>query len=245
MTSIYTAMAADRLLFNSAFNRDSFLTGCAELLAGMPDGVPRGLPGLLAEKSAVLPVPVAVDRPGVGSPADDSLQLVWNHRWEFDKGPDALLSMAQGLIAGGCAFTLNVVGQQFRRQPEAFTGLKSALQAVGALGRWGYLEDRHAYLAVLAASDVVLSTAEHDFQGLAVLEACALGCTPLVPDRLAYPEWIDPEFRYGDEAEALDKLQALAARKCRGETLPTQDVSSLERDVVLPGYRALFEQLTA
>ena len=65
-------------------------------------------------------------------------------------------------------------------------------------------------------ADIVLSTAQHEFQGLAVLQAVASGCLPAVPDRQAYPEIFAGEFRYpchgGDaQAEARDA----AALVCR------------------------------
>ena len=45
-------------------------------------------------------------------------------------------------------------------------------------------------------ADVVVSTALHEFQGLAVMQAVAAGCVPVVPDRLAYRETYAEEFRY-------------------------------------------------
>ena len=68
--------------------------------------------------------------------------------------------------------------------------------------------------------DVVVSTALHDFQGLAVLEAVAAGCIPLLPNRLCYGEWFTDSYLYisfddiDREAEELaSKLSALAAVK--------------------------------
>ncbi len=50
------------------------------------------------------------------------------------------------------------------------------------------MENKREYQALLQQSNVVLSTALHDFQGIAVLEGVAAGCIPVVPNRLAYPE---------------------------------------------------------
>ena len=58
MTSIYSALAADRIVFNSGYNRDSFLAGCSALMRKLPDRVPPGVALMLRERASVLPVPV-------------------------------------------------------------------------------------------------------------------------------------------------------------------------------------------
>ena len=247
LSSIYSALAADKLLFNSRFNRETFARGCDALMARLPDGVPDDLSDLLLEKSEVLPVPIAASLGQVAArcASDPALRLVWNHRWEYDKNPDGLLALAQGIADRGLDCQLHVVGQQFRRRPEAFTSLQGMLQQAGMLGRWGYIEQRSEYLRLLSDSDIVLSTALHDFQGLSVLEGCALGCTPLVPDGLAYPEWISEEFRYRDTGHAVDRLASWAGQKREGRELPRQDVAALSADALLPRYRDLMEGLAA
>ncbi len=76
-----------------------------------------------------------------------------------------------------------MIGQAFRRIPHPFETLCEQLGE--RLGQWGWVENRDAYLRLLRNADVVVSSAVHDFQGLAVLEAVACGCVPVVPDRLA------------------------------------------------------------
>ena len=85
--------------------------------------------------------------------------------------------------------------------------------------------------------DVVLSTALHDFQGLAVLEACAAGCTPLLPDRLVYPEIFTDTFLYRNEAEAIVRLQHWSQLKQLAKALPLAVVDSFFSDSLLPRYR--------
>ena len=238
MVSLYSALAADRLLFNSAWNRDSFLEGLEQLLDRLPDAVPTGIPDVLAQKSDVLPVPVAVGVP-VASRDDGPLQVLWNHRWEYDKDPGLLLDIARQ--TRGLDLVFNVVGQQFRSCPDEFDSLKRELSGAESLGEWGFVEDRQAYWDLLGRCDVALSTAAHDFQGLASL----LGCTPLVPDRLAYPEWFGEEFRFGDAAEAARRLAELAASKSAGEELPAADLSGLTAAALLPRYRQVLESLAA
>ncbi|TGN39841.1 tRNA-queuosine alpha-mannosyltransferase domain-containing protein [Marinobacter confluentis] len=190
MVNLYSAIAADRVAFNSAWNRDSFLEGARAFLDRMPDGLPDGLIARLADKSTVLPVPIE-DRlfePGCRQLNTDCPHLLWNHRWEYDKSPDRLLLLLDALGDMGQDFRLSVVGEQFRQSPGAFDQIRQRYH--GQIQNWGFLQDRADYDRLLAQADVVVSTALHDFQGLSVLEAMASGCVALAPDRLAYREYV-------------------------------------------------------
>lgn len=243
--NLYTALAADHICFNTGFNRDTFLSGCRRLLKKLPDHVPTGVVEHIEQRASVLPVPLADElyRPGRTEPG--ALQLVWNHRWEFDKGPELLLKMAQGLIEARVDFRLHVVGQQFRQVPDAFAQLRSLPDKF--LGHWGYMESATAYRELLQQADVVLSTALHDFQGIAVLEAVAAGCIPAVPQRLAYPELFPAEYCYpvdGDETRALvSRLAELAQQKSAQALLPPPTISDLSWSTLKPEYARLMNQL--
>ena len=79
---------------------------------------------------------------------------------------------------------------------------------------WGYLESRAAYCDALLQADVFVSTARHEFFGIAAAEAIAAGCFPLLPDRLAYPELVGgcSEFLYDGTPESLaSRISNLAA----------------------------------
>jgi len=226
LTSVYTALAADRVLFNSAFNRRTFLDGAGAMLAKMPGHVPAGVIDDIERRSALLPVPLHGDcfRAGRRSPR---LSIVWNHRWEFDKGPQTLLDIASALIDRGINFRLHLLGQRFRQVPPDLDECKRRLAAAGRLGECGF-RPRPAYLDLLASSHIVLSTALHEFQGLAVQEAVAAGNVPLVPDGLAYPEFFDETWRYASADDAVDRIDAMHQQLRRGERLQAPDVSHLD-----------------
>jgi len=241
MVSLYSALAADQLAFNSSYNRYSFLDGCEAMLKQFPDGVPADVVSQLRDKSIVMPVPIAPgpdvtgSEQGSGQSPNSRLQLLWNHRWEFDKGPGELLALVRALLEDQLDFELHVVGQQFRQQPEEFETLHNLLDAAGSLGEWGYIESRSDYQSLLNRCDVVVSTALHDFQGLSVLEACAAGCKPLVPRRLVYPEWFGLENCYRDIDHAVQSLKK--------DSLQTVDVGIFAPDFLLPRYRSMLRSL--
>ncbi len=242
LTSLYSALSADRLVFNSGFNRRTFLDGVASLLSRMPDHVPAGIVEALSDKALVMPVPLYGAGPGPFGKAS-RFSIVWNHRWEFDKGVEELREVVHSLIETGMDFTFHLLGQQFRRVPDEMKACVELLRDAGRLGRCGFIENRDDYLGVLAQSHVVLSTARHEFQGLAVLEAVDRGCLPAVPDGLAYPEFFDADFRYGDPRAAVDMIVLRYQQSKRGELPAAPDVGDLSWRRRKPAWCALIDAL--
>src|SRR5690554_2410582 len=147
--NLYNALCADRVLFNSGWNQDTLLAGAERLLRKLPDQVPPGLTERIRSRSRVLPVPLpdAVFLPPLPQPGP--LDIVWNHRWEFDKGPELLLAAVTRLQQRQLPFRLHVVGQQFRQVPAVFEQLQQQLTRGGQLGHWGHIREVQAYRQLL------------------------------------------------------------------------------------------------
>jgi glycosyltransferase involved in cell wall biosynthesis len=202
--NLTTALAADMVLFNSAFHRREFLAAADDLVAGMPDAIPGWAVEEVAAKSSVLPLGCdlraldAHQARGVASAAagrwgdpDAGPLIVWNQRWEYDKAPEGLFRALEELKDRGTAFRLAVAGSGATVESEDFMRARDAL--AGRVVQWGRLDDSADYAALLWAADVVVSTAIHEFFGVAVLEAVYCGCRPVLPRRLSYPELIPAE----------------------------------------------------
>lgn len=212
-----TCLAATEVWFNSAFHRDAFLETAGAMLAGMPDFVPDGLPESVAAKARVMPPGTDLRPfvPGRRRERKPPLTILWNHRWEFETNPEAFFEVLYFLAQEGIPFKLAVVGETMRKWPPAFEEARRRL--ADRLVQFGYLPDRKDYEEQVRRSDVVVSTAIHEFFGLPVVEAVAAGCFPLVPARLSYPEIVPPDahetFFYRDERELRVKLMRLLKGK--------------------------------
>ncbi len=190
MVQLYGALSADRLLFNSGWNRSSFIQGVQELLDRMPDQVPDRVIERLAAKSGVLPVPVEAVR---STAERDPRLILWNHRWEYDKAPELFCRALQQLAAQGHEFRLALLGKRSRRISPALAKIRQALASRILVDDWVQPEP---YRHLLAKASIAVSTAIHEFQGLGMLEATSAGARPLVPDHLCYPEQFAERYRY-------------------------------------------------
>jgi glycosyltransferase involved in cell wall biosynthesis len=223
-SNITSALAADAVWFNSASHRAAFLAAAGELLRQMPDAIPGDVVDTIRGKSTVQYPAVAAPAGGAlrelpgssdsGGP-DRPVRILWCHRWEFDKDPEAFFGVLSRLKAAGAVFELVLVGEQFRQAPEVFrTGLAELADHVVHAG---YVPNRAEYERLVSTCDVVVSTAIQENFGIATVEAMLAGCWPLLPNRLSYPEvlppWTYPACLYDTDVELFDRLRKLCATK--------------------------------
>jgi glycosyltransferase involved in cell wall biosynthesis len=188
LTNMHTALAAEGVWFNSEYHLRSFADGLGRLLRRMPGPECRDAPGRIAERARVEPPGIDASGAGDGDSArpPGPVRIAWAARWEHDKGPETFFAAMDRLIEREVAFRVSVLGEGFADRPAVFDEAKGRL--AGRLDRWGYEPDRAGYLAALSDADLAVSTAEHEFFGLSMLEAAACGTVAVLPERLAYPE---------------------------------------------------------
>lgn len=222
ITNMTSALAADRAWFNSAFHRDAFLEALYAFLRRMPDHRPLSAVDRIRRRSRVRPPGVA-DPPPRPPRAPGPLRILWAARWEYDKNPELFFAALGELRDRGAAFRLSVLGESFRTAPSCFASARASF--ADRIDAWGYLPSRRDYEEVLARSDVFVSTADHEFFGIAAVEAARAGVFPLLPARLAYPEVFERDgagegFFYERGAEEIaGRLEAMAADVAAGRDL--------------------------
>jgi glycosyltransferase involved in cell wall biosynthesis len=194
-----TAMASDSCAFNSSYNLESFLDAIFTSLKKASDMKVAFCVDEIRNKSVVLYPGMdysSVDQAGssVMNKDDGSPVILWNHRWEHDKGPELFFEALYFLQKKRIDFRLIVMGESFMKKPECFE--EAFVRLKKEIIHFGYAESRGKYSKLLHQGDVIISTAKHEFFGISVLEGIRAGCYPLLPDDLSYPELYDTAYLY-------------------------------------------------
>lgn len=209
LTNMTTALASDSLAFNSQYNLDTFIGGIRDIARRAPDMTIGGVEETVLHRARVL-------SPGLDFSHIDSAPeperddkpmrpvVLWNHRWEHDKGPDEFFSALYKLDAEGLDFSIVVLGEQFERQPPVFEEARERL--AGRVLHFGYAPERADYARLMKLCTVSVSTSTHEFFGISAIESSRAGVRPLLPRRLAYPGLFPDEFLYG-EGELIERLR--------------------------------------
>lgn len=205
---ILSCLSADKVLFNSNYNMNSFLERVNSYYNVMPDYRPKGLKEKIIAKCEVLYYALSLAAHVPTTRVEENtmpLHIVWAHRWEHDKNPDEFFNVLFKLADGGFSFKISVLGQSFTDNPIVFSTAKEKLK--DNILNWGYLESKDDYINVLKEADVAVSTANHEFFGVSMLEAVSYGCYPLCPNRLVYPEFFPKTYLYNTIQQLLKKIR--------------------------------------
>jgi glycosyltransferase involved in cell wall biosynthesis len=218
-----SALACNRVFFNSNYHKESFIGELPRFLEQFPDHQEPGEVDRIDKKSAVLPlgfdfsrlkrltfVSVADTLEPQGVAARRPPLVLWNHRWEYDKNPEDFFEALKIVASCGYDFEVAVLGQSFDVIPDVFAGAREELGS--RIVKYGYAEDRAEYARWLRRADILPVTSNQDFFGSSVIEAVFCDCFPLLPKRLAFPELFPAELHsacfYRDFDDLVGRLQA-------------------------------------
>ena len=248
--NISTALAADLVVFNSCFHRDAFLKAVPEFLDRGRDCKPEKIDRKIQIKSEVLYPGITLDNK-ITTPVPRQTQpplIIWNHRWGYDKNAETFFEAIEALEAKGLDFRLALMGENFGKIPEAFETARQ--QFKNKIVQYGYVAKRPAYERWLKKGAIVVSTAIQENFGMSMVEAMIMGCAPLMPNRLAYPE-ILPEmyhepFLYKNKYDLADKLSALVMNIGHNRTVRrqlTHEMQSFLWPNTVAGFDRVLEKL--
>ena len=244
MIQYKSMLTADKVCFNSSFHKQAFFTELKKLLDRLPDFSPLDQMGKIKAASEVLHVGVRDPKLEVEK---NTLPIVlWNHRWEYDKNPElffrTLISMKDELD-----FKLIVLGSKARVYPEIFDIAQKELSS--SILHWGYVDTEAEYLSLINQSDILPVTSNQDFFGISIIESILTGATPLLPNRLVYPEHFDinqhQNLFYEREDEFQNKLKNLIQNPIQ-ESQKNSLINKAKQYLwskQIPHYDQLFESL--
>ncbi len=211
ITNITSALCATKILFNSRFQLDEFIIKTEEFCSNVPDFKPQWIKKKILKKSKVLypgcrfsKSKINLNNPDIKPPL-----IVWNHRWEWDKNPDVFFQVLSTLKEKKISFKLALLGENSGNIPKKFRAAEQKFK--DELISFGYVESKDEYIQLLKRGAVVVSTSIQENFGISVVEAVRMGCIPLLPDRLSYPEIMPDQhlkkILYSDTKDLLQKLE--------------------------------------
>lgn len=189
-----SALVADAIYFNSQFHMDDFFSVLPKMLKHFGDNNELGSVEWLAQKASILPLGLNLQvlKKYHVDKKDQPPIILWNHRWESDKNPQSFFDALYILDDAGFDFQVVLLGQNFSQVPHEFEHVRQRLAR--HILHYGYVENFATYARWLWRSTWVVSTAHHDFFGIATAEAIYCGCMPILPDRLNYPALVPDEY---------------------------------------------------
>ncbi len=248
--NLTTALSAEKVVFNSDFQLQLFLEKLAQFIKIMPDYRPGWVKEVIRKKSGVI-------YPGCRFPAGhqdltltqlDPPLVVWNHRWEHDKNPAAFFNALETIKKKGIRFHLALLGERYSKVPDVFNDAQQ--QFSEEIQVCGYVESRQDYMSWLKKGAVVVSTAFQENFGISVVEAVRMGCVPLLPDRLSYPEIMPgayhPEVLYDNQADLVMKLGHLLTDFKGYASLQSRLSKAMEKyswEIVVKKFDTAFESM--
>lgn len=248
-TNIISALAADKVFFNSRFHANAFITAATQLIKQMPDYNPEWMIKNITKKISVLypGCRFGTGRIDLKHKEITPPLIIWNHRWDYDKNPEFFFDALAWLKKKNIPFSLALLGEKFDLIPEIFTKAKE--QFKDEIKIWGYAESRSEYLFWLKKGAIVASCAIQENFGISVVEAIRSGCIPLLPKRLSYPELMPDDLHsrilYQTKEEMIKMLEDMLLNYDTYQPLQeklSKDMEQFSWEIIIKQYDSILEK---
>lgn len=230
-TNLLSAQAADHCWFNSQYNRDSFLEHAQAFVKRMPDSRQSIDFTSLQQKCLIMPPGFAASNqslPRISKSDDQPITIGWVARWEHDKRPDRFEQLLRLLAEAGIDFRLILLGQ--RGTTSEVVDQIHQQYAERVLFN-GYAPSEPDFWRWLSQIDVVVSTADHEFYGIAIRQAIWAGAVPVTPHALSYPEFVPNDLCYDSLDHAVEIIKRLQTSRLR-QSFASEALAAIEAETI-------------
>jgi glycosyltransferase involved in cell wall biosynthesis len=211
-------VVADFVIYNSDFHRNSYHLALERFIQEIPLTTMKPEYWIKRAKERSVTLYPGTDTPDILSKdsfVNNVPRIIWNHRWEYDKQPTLFLKTLIRCMDAGYDFEVILLGKSPSAQPNKYKNLINQLSE--CIIHYGYVELREDYFSLLSSGNIVVSTAIQENFGLSIVEAVQLGCFPLLPNRLSYPELIPKAYHtsvlYNTDDELFSCLTTIIKKK--------------------------------
>lgn len=241
--NIQSALAADAIWFNSRHHKEQFLLAVRLFLAAMPDfKLPHAIE-TIENKSTVIPIGIH-DMPHpdlqrlMTRPVSEPPVLLWNHRWEYDKGPDRFHDTLKALQRDNFHFQLVLLGQMFERMPPAYKAIQESFNHV--ILHSGWVEDPSEYQTWLSKCDFLIHEPRQEYFGISVLEAMQSGVAPIVSKGHAYDNWMPDPFLRQPSVSLIQQMRSIASKMTENRDNAMKCAQTFQWKTILDCYEDEF-----
>ncbi|MCH6257788.1 DUF3524 domain-containing protein [Puniceicoccaceae bacterium K14] len=247
-----SALAADKVFFNSNYHKNSFLNELPKFLAQYPDFENKSTIQSIREKCETLHLCMDLKAFDLHKPIEaienDAPTILWNHRWEYDKNPMGFFRVINILRKRRLPFRLALLGEHFQVEPPYFAKAKQQLS--DKIIQYGHVSSFEEYASWLWRSDIALVTSVQDFFGGSVVESIYCNALPLLPNRLAYPEHItitnQKDCFYEQEKDLVEKLvEIIETKSWKSASIDKSVIDSYDWTHGIHKYDSAFEELAS
>lgn len=206
-----TALKSDLIMFNSYYHKNIFIHELKKFLKKFPDNNDLYNVDIIEKKSVVSYLGLDLEKfdKYENNDINDTPTILWNHRWEYDKNPFDFFDCLKNIKNENIDFKLIILGEEFQTEMDVFTKARNYFS--NEIIHMGYANSFSQYASLINKSDIIPITTKQEFFGVSIIEAVYCNVTPLLPNRLTYPELFDnklnPDNFYKNSDDLFIKLK--------------------------------------
>ena len=206
-----TTLCSNKIMFNSDFHKNSFITALIKFLKMFPDHQQLSNVDIINNKSVVSYLGLDLKKFDKYKKIKKNKTpiILWNHRWEYDKNPNDFFNTLFKINNKKIDFSIVILGEKGKEYPKIFDKAKEKLK--DKILHFGYCKSEKEYRDWLLISDILPVTSIQDFFGVSIIEAVSSCVYPILPNRLAYPEILsidkNKKLFYNSKQELKNKIE--------------------------------------